>query len=161
MRFSVDLMTGLPGENGGDLLLSAENLLGQRGLYKIALFYLQYLPQAPITKYAQDNGILTEITVNNINKGLITNFFSTDKKEEIKRLRNFQLLFRLLPILPKGMTRFILRTKLYRTFYIMPQAPLIILIDILGALFTRDYFTLSTIKGYLWEIRRKILQSIK
>ncbi len=158
VKFSVDLMTGLPGENKGDLLLAANELVKCKNLYKIGLFYLQYLPKTPITEYAKDCGRLTETEVININKGGINNFFTANNAREISRLRDFQLLFRLLPILPRWLVKLILKFNIYKAFHYIPQVFLIVFIDIMSAFSARDYFTVFTLKGYLWEMKRKILK---
>jgi len=161
LRFSVDLMTGLPEEKKQDLLEAAQILIKYKHLYKVALFYLQYLPKAPILQYATQSKEIEDKILADINSGKGKNLLSASLKSEIDRLRNWQLLFRLLPILSPNTLKKVLKYKIHERLYLFPKSSIIILTDILSAIWVREYFLLSVIKGYFWEIGNMLKKSFK
>ena len=76
----------------------------------------------------------------------------------MSKLKNFHILFRLVPIAPKRFINYVIDHKLYRYFKYLPQTPIIIFIDILVSIAKKDEYAIEAIKSYFWEIRRRLVK---
>jgi hypothetical protein len=110
MSVIPDNIMGLPGQGERDLLDMA-------GLYirlkprRIHLMKLCYFPRADIVGIAQKRGILNDSDVEEIERGgRADSFFACTSREEV----GFRILFLLISILPRRLSRFILRKRIYR-----------------------------------------------
>ncbi len=156
LRFSVDLMTGLPEEDENDLDSAILSLKSYRRLYKVALFYLQYLPGTPLLESSIKNNTLSQEDAQKISQGCMENFLTANDTKNIKRLRNYQFLLRIMPALNPKIFLFIYRKRLFLWIPDFIKSLLIILIDIVTAAWERDPFTFATIKGYFFELIKKV-----
>jgi len=158
LHYSVDLMVGLPGETNEDILEALEFLIARPALTRASIFWLKYLPAVEITRHALECSQIGPGDLEKINQGLQPNYLSTGSVED-KAMRgcllSFQVLFRILPIMPRGLMELILRRKYYRYFRYLPQIPVIIFIDILVSICKKDHWALYAIYSYLWELGRR------
>ena len=144
INFSADLIVGLPGESEEDLILALKTLSRYRKLIRTSIFWLQYLPNVDITKMAVAKGYINEHNEQMIIEGLQNNYLSTGSPMESQRmkiLKTYHIMFRLLPITPPQITKWLLDTKLYRIFRYIPfQTVAIIVIDVLVSFVRKDYY---------------------
>lgn len=159
LNYSVDVMVGLPGETDADIIKAIELFSEKKHLIRASIFWLEYLPGVDITNYALEHKYINSDDIDKINKGLQENYLSTGsvKDRKIKeRLFNFQILFRILPIMPQKIIKFILHKGYYKSFKYLPQIPLIIVVDILVSVIRKDRWATYAIYSYFWELNRRI-----
>lgn len=159
LRYSVDLMLGLPGETDADIINALELISGRKNLVRASVFWLKYLPGVEITRQARSCNYIDEDDINKIEKGLQPNYLSTgsiENKQVKERLLNFQILFRILPVVPKSFILFFIRKGRYKYFKYIPQIAMIIFTDIIVSILKKDYWATYAIYSYLWEIKRRI-----
>ncbi len=165
LRYSTDFIVGLPNETTEDILSAIMLIAGKKGLVRASLFWLCYLPKVGITEQALKNGYINQKDVERIENGLQENYLSTGsvlEKDRQKFLKNFQIIFRLLPILPLWFVKRILRKKSYLHFSKLPNAALtgaITFIDVLVSIWKKDYYAIFMIKWVLWETIKRIFQT--
>src|SRR6185503_8745391 len=95
--------------------------------------WLEYLPGVHLTTLAQQMGLIGDREIENIEEGRQQNYLahgSIEDKKQVKQLKNYHLLFRLLPITPAPVVDFILKHRLQMWFRFFPQTPIIILVDL-------------------------------
>jgi anaerobic magnesium-protoporphyrin IX monomethyl ester cyclase len=158
LPYSVDYILGLPKETETDLLRAAGILIDLKSCHRVSPFLLAYLPQHPITKTAHELGILTDEDIETLEAGGHDHYLSygsISKGENLKSLLAFKYFFRLIPHLPKSMNRFILKTKLFKSFpYIPFFGELVVGLDVIIALLINEPDIRSYIKHYLWTASR-------
>jgi radical SAM superfamily enzyme YgiQ (UPF0313 family) len=164
LSYSVDVMVGLPGESDEDIIEVLKLFSERKCLIRASIFWLEYLPGVEITSFALSKNYINQDDLRRVNQGLQANYLSTgsirDRKTK-QRLLNYQLLFRLLPIMPERLTKLILRKKYYRYFKYLPQVPVIIIVDIVVSIARKDHWAVYAMYSYLWEIKRRIKRVFK
>jgi radical SAM superfamily enzyme YgiQ (UPF0313 family) len=156
--YSADFILGLPGERERDLVDAIRLLTGRRHLRRASIFWLEYLPGVYITELAQRLGLIGPRELENIEEGRQQNYLahgSVEDREKIRQLKNYHLIFRILPIAPAWLIERILRHRLQRFFRFLPQTPIIILVDLFVSVAKRDYYALWAIRTYGFELRRR------
>lgn len=156
--YSTDFILGLPGESEQDLVDAIRLLAGRSGLRRASIFWLEYLPGVHLTALAQQMGLIGPRELENIEQGRQQNYLahgSVEDREMVRHLKNYHLVFRILPIAAPGLVDFILRHRLQRFFRFLPQTPIIILVDLLVSVATRDTYAAWAIRTYLFELRRR------
>jgi radical SAM superfamily enzyme YgiQ (UPF0313 family) len=160
INFSVDLIVGLPGESEKDLEIALKTLCNYRKLIRASIFWLQYLPNVAITHMALKDGYINENNMIAINKGLQKNYLSTGSPMEKRReqiLKTYHILFRLLPVLPGRMIKFIIETNKHRILRYIPfQIVWIIAIDVFVSYFRKDYYAKWIMSWYAKQIIKHI-----
>ena len=159
LGYSTDLILGLPGETEEDLVGAIRLLSGRPGLRRASIFWLEYLPGVYITELAERMGLIGPREMENIAQGKQQNYLahgSIEDGKKVKQLKNYHLLFRILPITPAPVIEFILRHRLHRLFRFLPQTPILVAVDLLVSFAKRDYYALWAIRTYLFELRRRI-----
>lgn len=159
VHYSVDIMVGLPGETEQDMVQTIKILAKCKNLARASIFWLEYLPGVDITKMARKWGLIGEGDLERINNGLQENYLSTGSVSEGKRminLKNYHLIFRILPMTPEPIINFILNYNLHKLFKFMPQTIILIFVDVLVSFVAKDYYAIFAMKSYFWEIGRRI-----
>jgi radical SAM superfamily enzyme YgiQ (UPF0313 family) len=119
IKFSIDHILNLPGETRKDIELSLQFYI-ENHIREISIYFLNYYPESPITRYAYENGYTTRQQHEKISKcemigeqsfkGTILD--DSKAKEQVQ----YALLFRLIDLLPATWVRFIFRKDIYRIF---------------------------------------------
>lgn len=165
INFSADLIVGLPGESEEDLIYSVEVLSKYKRLIRASIFWLQYLPNVAITETAKKNGFIDQENERLIEEGRQNNYLSTGSPMEPERMRilkTYHIIFRLLPIIPEPVMKFLLKSKLYRIFRFVPfQTAFIIAIDVFVSFVRRDYYAKWIMGWYIKQIFNHILRRVK
>ena len=157
--YSTDFILGLPGETEQDLIDAIRLLNGRRGLRRASIFWLEYLPGVALTEHARREGLIGPREIEQIEDGGQEHYLAHGSVEDtatVRHLKNYHVLFRLLPVTPAPVMEFVLRHRLQRVFNYVPQTPLIILIDIVVSFIKRDYYALWAIRTYLFELKRRL-----
>jgi radical SAM superfamily enzyme YgiQ (UPF0313 family) len=161
--YSTDFILGLPGETEQDLIDAIQLLKGRRWLRRVSIFWLEYLPGVYITELAQRMGLIGPREIDNIEEGKQQNYLahgSIEDKQKVRALKNYHLMFRILPIAPVPAIDAVLRYNLHRLFRFLPQTPIIILVDLLVSFAKRDYYALWAIRTYAFEVQRRLTARI-
>lgn len=156
--YSADFILGLPGESEQDLIDAITLLRGRPGLRRASIFWLEYLPGVDLTARARTMGLIGEREIENIELGRQQNYLahgSIEDRATRRHLKNYHLIFRLLPITPAPVVDFILRHRLQRFFRFLPQTPILIAVDLLVSVAKRDYYAFWAIRTYGYELWRR------
>lgn len=157
--YSTDFILGLPGESEQDLIDAIRLLSGRRHLRRASIFWLEYLPGVHLTTLAQQMGLIGDREIENIEEGRQQNYLahgSIEDQTQVKQLKNYHLLFRLLPITPAPVVELILKHRLQMWFRFFPQTPIIILVDLVVSAVKRDYYAMWAIRTYGFELKRRL-----
>ena len=157
--YSTDFILGLPGETEQDLVDAIRLLSGRKRLRRASIFWLEYLPGVYITELAQKMGLIGDRELENIERGKQQNYLahgSIEDEEKKRHLKNYHLIFRILPITPAPVIDFILAHKLQRFFRFFPQTPIIIAVDLLVSVLKRDIYAMWAIRTYWFELKRRM-----
>ncbi len=116
----IDHMLGIPGDT---VQKQRESLLfyNRHRPSLISVYWLTYYPKTAIIDLASQRGILDETDVSKIEEGRrITRetYMSGGDYSEPERFYSFAFLMRYLPLLPRFLVSFLVRTGLYRVFRI-------------------------------------------
>ncbi len=159
LHYSADFILGLPGETEEDLIGAIRLLSGRKGLRRASIFWLEYLPGVALTDFAQRTGLIGPRERENIDAGRQQNYLahgSVEDPQQIRHLKTYHLLFRLLPITPARVMEFLLRYRLHQRLRVLSVTPVIILVDLFVSVAKRDYYSLWAIRTYAFEITRRL-----
>lgn len=158
LSYDVDHMFGLPGETRDDDHAAARFYAQFRRLNRIKCHNLVYFPRLAITNYSLRKGILQEADVEAVEQGEVTDFFHVDSIASPERQREkqaFDKLLKLLPLLGRRGTEYLLRDRRYLKLRSLPGIATMAL-QVLVALLHRDYRFLLYFKYYPLRIRRAL-----
>lgn len=99
----------LPGQAKDDLVGLAKFYIENKP-YKIHLFCFSYFPKVELIDIAKDRGLLSEEEIKKINEGYSSDSYFLGKTSSDKK---FLMLFLLINILPKRISRYVVNNKLY------------------------------------------------
>jgi radical SAM superfamily enzyme YgiQ (UPF0313 family) len=165
LDYSIDHILGIPGE-GMESLMAAAAFYSERSgrMKRIKCFYLSYYPNTDIVDLARRAGALNEADVKKIWESDADQFFFSDSLVErdpalAPMLRDFEVYFKLLPVLSRGMRRFILRSKLFRRLRLIP-AVVVILVEFVLMLLGGDHSMFVYFRHYMTGIPRGLVRKI-
>lgn len=94
---------------------------------------------------------------------IVIPLFNEEKsiKELYRKLKNYHLIFRIIPMTPQPVINFILKCRLYKLFRFMPQTMVLIIVDVMVSFLKRDHYAIMAMKSYLWEIKRRVSNRLK
>ncbi len=157
LGFSLDYMVGLPGETEEDLIYALKVMSRCRYLTRASIFWLEYLPKVEITEIAYQLKLIKDEDIKNIEEGRQENYLSTGSVSDRKRrryLKNYHLLFRLVPLMNEPSMTFILRHRLHEYFRFFPQTVIIIIVDVWVSIIKKDHFAIFAIYTVFLDIKR-------
>ncbi len=158
LEYNIDHIFGLPFESEKDWIKAAEFYVNCKSCTKINNFWLSYFPGVEITDFALKHGLLTEKEVEDIKHGRIGNYFDKGDVKDKKLIRvckNLSLLYELIPVLPRSVSRWIIKNRHYRFFYII--SPVVGLpIRFISMVKCRDKRLFNYIKYYLHHIKKNL-----
>jgi hypothetical protein len=140
---------GIPGEKTEDHLAAARIYADLKYLNRIKCHNLTYYREAEIFDYAP-------AAVKN-NQGYRADFFSavSGSPEMLRANRTFQKYYKILPLLPAGINRFIARGRRWQIFNYIPSL-FVFLLMLLLAIKNRDRRFLIYGKYYPRKLRRAL-----
>jgi len=160
LRYSCDHMFGLPGESEDDQVLAARNYSRFKNRVRITCFWTTYFPGTDLVSIAQDKGVLTDNDIKSINEGLSPCYIAGSygyikNKEKVELFKNYELLLRAMPILPKKMIDFILEHRLQRLFKYLPKKITLFVIDFIVMFAKNDLSGFQYVNYYFFHFRKK------
>ncbi len=160
LRFSGDIIVGLPEEKEDDLIFAVRSFAKYKNLVRASIFWLQYLPGVEITRAAYDKGLINDDNLDLMYQGRQKNYLSTGSPMEADRMRilkTYHIMFRLLPITSEKVMNFLLDSKIYNLFRFIPfQTVWIIMIDVFVSYVRRDYYSKWIMNWYFKQIFRHL-----
>jgi len=162
LNYQIDHIFGLPKDNE-DILIDAARFYIKYRPKKIGCFWLSYFPMTQITNTAFQMGLINEQDLFGIYNGFGSSLHFgglTKDRSQRKMIKNFEFLFKIIPITPKWILSLIVKSKFYRCFYVVPFF-LVLFIDVIVDLKHKNYLSLSYIKYYLLHIIRHLNGYVK
>jgi hypothetical protein len=138
----ADHMLGIPGDS---IELQERSLLfyNENRPDLVSVFWLTYYPKTALIDRALAEGILTDADVERIEAGwrlTDTSYLVGGSMQKPGPYYSVSLLLNYLPLLPRFMVRFLVRTRLYRVFRIRNYFISTALPRVIGSLFNRRDF---------------------
>lgn len=144
LRYDIDHMFGLPEETVEDHKKALEFYSSLKYLNRIKCHNLVVYPQAKIREFIASTDV----------KDFFAGVAGEGKMKQVNK--NFEKIFKVLPLLPGGIVSFLLKRNNWRLFSFVPTA-LIILAQLIIGIKNRDL----RFKVYIYEYPRKILYHLK
>ncbi len=158
LRYDVDIMFELPGIQEQDYKDVIGYVDKMRLLNRIKCFNLSYYPRLPILNAALGQGILDEADLKDIENGDFADYYHRDslKDRRMKRVKaSFQKLFKVYPALPRPVSRFVVSSGLYRSFWLVP-AVFVIALQFFAGMRNKDIRFSIYCKNYIFQIKRRL-----
>lgn len=164
LRYTMDYILGAPLQTEEEYREAAEFFITRKKCLRITPFFISFLPNTPLIKISKDLGILTDEHIEVINEGIdecniLTTGSIVDKKV-LDKLLLWRLYFRLIPLLPESASRYLLENERFKFLRFLPVTTVLLMVDVIVALWVRDYTAIAYMKTYFWNLR-KILRSKK
>jgi len=159
LRYDVDLIFGLPSVSDDDYLLPVKFMDSHRYFNRLKCYYLSYFPKLQITERARRSGLLDDTDIEEIERGNIGDWFHLDSIKDMRHKRwkeDFEKFYKVYPIIPSSLRKFIVRHKFHRFFHLIPRV-LIVLIQLLIGLCKKDYRFVIYINNYLYHAKKRLL----
>jgi radical SAM superfamily enzyme YgiQ (UPF0313 family) len=156
LRYDIDHIFGLPGEQAADFAEAAHLYADARRLNRIKVHLLAYFPATPILTLAQKMGLADEDDRGRAERGEVGDFFhagSVRREETARFVRAWRNFYQVLPLLGGRAAHAFARRGWNRWFGWLP-GPLTVLLQILVAIKGRDYRFLLYLKYYRFRLRR-------
>jgi radical SAM superfamily enzyme YgiQ (UPF0313 family) len=156
LPYSIDYILGLPTQTENELLEATRFFLGRKSCVRISPFFMAYLPKLKIIEHGLKENQITKEDVKNLEDGQHQHYVSTGSifhKERLRILMTYRIIFRMIPLFPKWISRCFLKKRYRRILEHLPGKKWILLIiDLIHVLIYRDLDIRTYIKTYLWWI---------
>lgn len=156
LPYQVDHIFGLPGDTEQNLIDAANFYINHRP-QRIGCFWLSYFPKTSIVEIGLQRGLIKQDELKDINDGLgkILHFGGSIKdKKEKHMIRGFEVLFKLIPLLPQRLSSTIVKKRWHRHLNFTPPF-LILAMDVVASIKDNSYQAFSYMKYYLIHIFRR------
>jgi anaerobic magnesium-protoporphyrin IX monomethyl ester cyclase len=155
LAYSLDYILGIPRQTEEELLDAANFFMEREHCYRVSPFMLEYLPKLDIIKYGMEFDALTEEEVFKLEEGEHNHYISTGSvgrdPEKLRFFMAYRLLYRLIPLLPRTVSSFIIRLKLFKLFPYLPTDFCLSILDVFMVLFgSQDKDAYAYAKNYLY-----------
>jgi anaerobic magnesium-protoporphyrin IX monomethyl ester cyclase len=158
IRVKVDHLLGLPGEPPVAQETAREVYLRHRP-FRVQTFWTNLFPGTELFATAKEQGILSATDVEMIEDGRFGEFYRRNStivdKELLKTYKTYELIFKLIPILPTGLVRK-LNPQILRHFPLGLCSAITFILDVLHGLVSRDPDHLGYARHYLIHLFRLI-----
>jgi len=161
LRYSCDHMFGLPGESEKEQILAAKMYRNFKNRVRITCFWTTYFPKTDLVDIAYSKGLLDKNDIAAINRGESPCYIAGShgylkNKEMLQIFKNYEILFRAMPILPSRIIDFIIKYRLQRFFRYMPRPIILFIVDFAVMIAKTDLSGFQYVDYYLLHIRKKI-----
>lgn len=160
LRYDVDLMLGLPLVTENDYKLPVEFMREHIYFNRLKCYNLVYYPGLELLDRARELGIAGEEDRGRIEKGEIGNWFHVDSIKDYKTKKtkkDFENLYKLLPIIPRGAWESLIKKRLYRFFHYIPGFAVVLGQMVIG-LFRKDYRFYIYIMNYFHQFKKRLFR---
>ncbi|MFH1445575.1 MAG: radical SAM protein [Nanoarchaeota archaeon] len=159
LEYSCDHMFGLPGETEEDQLLAANFYKTLKKCTRVTCFWTTFFPKTDLVAIARRRNAITDKDIEEINRAKAGYYYlegAVKDKELKKHFRNYQMLFRLMPILPEKVVDFILRNNFHKHLYLLPQRAILLPIDLIVSFIKKDNSAFQYMNYYSLHLNKKI-----
>lgn len=159
LSYSCDHMFGLPEEKEEDQIKAAKFYKSLKYCTRVTCFWTTFFPKTDLVDFAKKLEMIDDKDIEEINKAKAGYYYcegAVNDKELKKTFRSYQMLFRLMPILPERQVDWILKKGWYRYLYLFPQRPLLLPIDIIVSFVKHDNSAFQYMHYYLFHVKKKI-----
>ena len=163
LTYSCDHMFGLPGEKEEDQIKATKFYKKLKGCTRVTCFWTTFFPKTDLVEIAKKQNIICEKDVAQINNAKAGYYYCEGAvgDEGLKKtFRNYQMLFRIMPIFPEPMVDFILKYKLHHKLYLLPQTLILLPIDLIVSFAKYDNSAFQYMHYYLLHIKKKIKRKL-
>lgn len=167
LRYTMDYILGAPLQGDEEYREAAKFFISRKKCIRVSPFILSFFPKTPMVEIGKKYGYLTDDHEATMNEGLDPNFISGGSvlnREKVDELNTWRFYFRIIPLLPKNFALWLLENDRFKRLRILPYGFIILFIDVLVSVFTKDYVALSYMRLYFWNFRkaakRKFLRAL-
>lgn len=146
LKMHLDHIVGIPTETEEDLIKAAKFYIKYKP-DRFTYYYLQYFPNTEIINKAG----LSKEKIKRINEGQ-EKMYLVGGSVQNATTKNFEIVFKLIPLLPPRVLNLILDKKIYKAFRFLP---VVILIDILSIVKTREFRAIEYLIYYARNIVKR------
>jgi radical SAM superfamily enzyme YgiQ (UPF0313 family) len=162
LRSKVDHMFGLPGEPI-EAQEAARKLYIQHPPYRIQTFWTNFLPGTELVQQGLTMGLITSEEVERLNDGMDFDFYRDSAKvtdpQKRKKYKAYEVLFKLIPILP-GFIRRNIRPEFFERLPLPVCSLISFMADAFIGLATRNPDHWIYAKHYLYHTTRFLLKKV-
>jgi len=133
--FEMDHIMGFPYETKEDQI-EAARFYNEIRPDSLNFYWLRYFPRTDIIPIAKEAGLIDDDYIKDIEEGRIDSFFRGRDTKNRKIFEEFNTLFILIPILPRGVIEVLIKTGIYK--YLRYGTTLFIFTRVIKALFWHD-----------------------
>lgn len=167
--YTIDYIMGAPLQGEEEYRQAAAFFIEREKCVRVTPFMISFLPGTPLVDLGLKHGLITQAEVERLNEGLMdTNYLhqgSVEDKAKLKNLYQWRLFFRLIPVLPKSISRRLIVRDRFKLLSYLPIGPFLLLFDIAVSFIARDHVALSYMKMYFWHapriLKAKLLRRFK
>ncbi len=139
----LDQIVGIPGDTH-EMMCEAVTFYNELKPARLLTYWLTYFPGTEILKKATETGLMSEEEMARIEDGNIDCLYDNPLKGAIPLMEKFRVLFALIPILPAGWIRFLLKNNRFR---FLPGSYMAVNIAyFINAMLKSDAFFLNNVK---------------
>ena len=142
-------IVGLPDETGQDLIDAAKFYIDLKPT-RIETYTLAYFPATEIVDIALERGQIDNEILKSINTGGENMYFDGGSLREVKKqkqAKSFSHLLSMVTFLPRSISRFFVKTGMWKYFYIIPNSA-ITLAEVGIIIATREHRAINYMKYY-------------
>lgn len=160
VNYSIDHIFGLPYETEKEQIEAARVYAKLKSCSRITVFWLTYFPKTDMVNIAKEAGLIREKDIESIERGNEPTYQTEQgslRDEGLKDIfKNYQIFFRLMPVLPKFIISFILNHNLQRYFKYLPRKTVVFLADHYVSFVRHDYSAINYLKYYFFQMKKII-----
>lgn len=159
LPYSCDYILGVPGQTERELEEAARFFADRTACYRVSSFMLAYQPKLKINEKGIELGDITPQEIAEMEQGRHHHYVaggSVSKNPRLLRHYNaYRLLFRLIPMLPRALSRLLIDCKAVRLFRHLPVDAILRWLDLLMLLRPTDKDARTYARNYwYWFISR-------
>lgn len=158
LDYCIDHIFGFPTEAEEDAVFAARAYNNTKRCAQVKAYSLSLFPGTELVDICKSSGCISEKDVKSITSGGEKMYFHGGSVRDPKlRMinRNFEVLFKFMPLLPKEFVNFILDKKIYRYLHIVPGV-VVAFVEILVAILKGD-LRLVQYLAYYWRNTMNLL----
>lgn len=166
LAYSCDHMFGLPEETEEDQIIAARIYSRLKKRVRITCFWTAFFPKTDLVDIAMARGEINEAKMQSINEAREAAYIagqhgSVENKELIKRNKAYEILFRAIPIIPPGLTRFILDRNIQKGFSYLPKVAVLFFVDLIVCFAKKDLSGFQYMSFYFMHLKRKFKRLVR
>lgn len=163
LKYDIDLIMDLPGEQIEDLEHAARFLSRGRYLNRIKTINLTYFPGTPLLAYAREQGLVSDEEIKALEHGqILGSFYHHDllvTESEKQRKKAFKALYKITPLLSPSFVNRVLTTNHYRILGRLPVA-VIIALELMVAARNYDLRYLIHYKRFIVSVLKGLTEKV-